>query len=145
MEISESRKLSWRKSLTHQIFHKVCPHIFFTIVSVLLTLRSKSICSHIPSMGSGFYIWVGFELPSILIYTDLSIRPIIGGVLSHPADRWPGTLGKFTVFRRYPYFLPCLAAALIPLSGFVFASLFLKEVTQRLSLLHTKQALICFG
>lgn len=86
MEISESRKPSWRKSLTHQIFHKVCPRIFFTVVSVLLTLRYKSICSHIPSMGSGFYIWVGYELPSILIYADLGIRPIIGGVLLHPVD-----------------------------------------------------------
>jgi hypothetical protein len=52
----------------------------------------------------------------------------MGGILSHPADRWPGTLGKIAVFRDYPYFLPCLAAAMIPLSAFVFTSLFLKEV-----------------
>jgi hypothetical protein len=53
---------------------------------------------------------------------------MIGGVLSHAADRWPNTLGRVAVFRAYPYFLPCLVAAMVPLSAFVITSLFLKEV-----------------
>ncbi|KIM84952.1 hypothetical protein PILCRDRAFT_817783 [Piloderma croceum F 1598] len=59
--------------------------------------------------------------------TGVTFGPMLGGILSHPADRWPGTLGKIAVFRDYPYFLPCLAAAMIPLSAFVFTSLFMKE------------------
>jgi hypothetical protein len=70
---------------------------------------------------------------------------MIGGTLSHPADRWPGTLGKISVFRDYPYFLPCLAAAMVPLSAFVFTMLFLKEVRLSMTLSTSKQTLICFA
>ena len=59
---------------------------------------------------------------------------MIGGVLSHPADRWPNTLGKISLFREYPYCLPCFVAAMVPLAGFFLTSLFLKEVW--LLLLH---------
>jgi hypothetical protein len=61
---------------------------------------------------------------------------MIGGVFSHPAERWPETLGKIAIFRNYPYFLPCLIAAMVPLSAFIFTSLFLEEA--RLSLLCSR-------
>jgi hypothetical protein len=94
-------------------------------------------------MGDRGYIRVSSWFLIVLTYVDLSIRPMMGGILSHPADRWPGTLGKIAVFRDYPYFLPCLAAAMIPLSAFVFTSLFLKEVSLSMSL--SKQTPTCFA
>ena len=54
--------------------------------------------------------------------------PVIGGVLSHPADTWPQSFGKIQFLRDYPYFLPCLVAALIPFSAIIFSIVFLKEV-----------------
>jgi hypothetical protein len=53
----------------------------------------------------------------------------MGGILSRPADSWPSTFGKLEFFQSYPYILPCVVAALVPLSGFVLTSLFLKEVS----------------
>ncbi|KAF8969121.1 major facilitator superfamily multidrug-resistance, DHA1 sub-family [Flammula alnicola] len=36
--------------------------------------------------------------------------PLIGGVLSNPAKRWPDTLGRISYLRTHPYFLPCAVA-----------------------------------
>ncbi|KZP07582.1 MFS general substrate transporter [Athelia psychrophila] len=55
------------------------------------------------------------------------VGPIIGGALSHPAEQWPGTLGKIAFLRQHPYALPCFTAASIPLAAFVFVTLFFKE------------------
>jgi hypothetical protein len=84
-------------------------------------------------MGYWRYIRVSFDRWPVLKYVDLGIRPIIGGVLSHPANKWPNTIGKIALFRNYPYFLPCLVAAMVPLSTFIFTLLFLKEVKLWLS------------
>lgn len=57
-------------------------------------------------------------------------RPAIGGVLSNPAHNWPNSFGKIQFLRDHAYFLPCFAAALIPLSAFLLNLIFLKEVNK---------------
>lgn len=37
--------------------------------------------------------------------------PILGGILEHPADKFPGIFGGIELFKTYPYLLPCLAGA----------------------------------
>jgi hypothetical protein len=59
--------------------------------------------------------------------TELS-RFLIGGVLSDPAAKWPNTVGRYPLFHRYPYFLPCVVAASVSISSWLIALLFLKEV-----------------
>jgi hypothetical protein len=59
---------------------------------------------------------------------DHHSRPLIGGLLARPADRWPHTLGKLIFFSQYPYFLPCITAAFVSVSAFLLASILLKEV-----------------
>ena len=58
-----------------------------------------------------------------------TLGPVIGGILSHPADRWPATFAKLTFFSDFPYFLPCFVAGLVPLSAFFLSAMFLKEVS----------------
>jgi hypothetical protein len=53
--------------------------------------------------------------------------PLIGGVLSHPQDRWPGCFSH-PFWTEYPYFLPCLVAAAYALLSLVLSALYLKEV-----------------
>jgi hypothetical protein len=55
-------------------------------------------------------------------------RPIIGGLLARPAERWPDSFGKLALFREHPYFLPCMFAASFSLFCALFAFIFLKEV-----------------
>lgn len=65
---------------------------------------------------------------------DAKFRPLIGGMLASPAQRWPDLFGTVTIFKDYPYLLPCLAAAAMPLGAGVLGSLGLKEVRlERLS------------
>ena len=52
---------------------------------------------------------------------------MLGAVLAHPADKWPG-LFTDTIFERYPYSLPCVAASIVPAITVVFA-IFLAEET----------------
>ena len=54
--------------------------------------------------------------------------PIIGGVFSRPAIRWPSTLGKLAYLRDHPYFLPCFIPSVIAFVAFLGALVGLKEV-----------------
>lgn len=50
--------------------------------------------------------------------------PILGGVLEHPADKFPAIFGNVELFKTYPYLLPCLAGASFTTLG-AFLSLFI--------------------
>ncbi|PPR03542.1 hypothetical protein CVT24_007029 [Panaeolus cyanescens] len=56
-----------------------------------------------------------------------TIAPLIGGVLSNPATRWPDTFGRIAYLRTHPYFLPCLVSGFIALVTFVIAAFGLRE------------------
>jgi hypothetical protein len=56
------------------------------------------------------------------------ISPLIGGVFSNPATRWPNTLGRLQFLRVHPYFLPCAISGSIAFATFIIAVLALKEV-----------------
>ncbi|KAF9009942.1 major facilitator superfamily multidrug-resistance, DHA1 sub-family [Cyathus striatus] len=67
-----------------------------------------------------------------------TIAPAIGGVLTAPAERWPNTLGKIAILRDYPYFLPCLVAAMVAFVSFVISFVGLKETLPSASLKRNK-------
>ncbi|KAF8350832.1 major facilitator superfamily domain-containing protein [Amanita rubescens] len=54
------------------------------------------------------------------------IGPLIGGLFSKPAERFP-ELFDWPFMRRHPYFLPCLVSASISLMAAISAFLFLDE------------------
>jgi hypothetical protein len=54
--------------------------------------------------------------------------PIIGGVLSHPADRFPKLFGDSAFLRAYPYFLPCAVPATFSIIVWLVTLFFLREV-----------------
>ncbi|KAJ6468340.1 major facilitator superfamily multidrug-resistance, DHA1 sub-family [Mycena sanguinolenta] len=56
-----------------------------------------------------------------------TIAPLIGGLLSNPAAKWPDTLGKIGILRNHPYLLPCVVSGSIAFSAFVIAFFGLKE------------------
>ncbi|KAJ3556456.1 hypothetical protein NP233_g11973 [Leucocoprinus birnbaumii] len=68
-----------------------------------------------------------FALMPLMWSAGTTIAPIMGGVLSNPATRWPNIFGKIALFKEHPYFLPCLVAAIVSFFTFIVASLGLKE------------------
>jgi len=54
------------------------------------------------------------------------IRPVMGGSLARPQERFPAYLGEF--WRLYPYFLSCLGPAIFIFISSLIALFFLKEV-----------------
>lgn len=70
-------------------------------------------------------LWAG-ECTDIVISHTLS--PIIGGALSHPAERFPSTFGNNKFLKTYPYFLPCAVPATFSAIAFLITYIFLKEV-----------------
>jgi len=54
------------------------------------------------------------------------LRPLIGGVLSRPQDRWPNAFSH-PFWAEFPYFLPCVGTATYTLLSFILTALFLKE------------------
>ena len=55
------------------------------------------------------------------ISIDFLVSPIIGGILSNPATRWP----RLT----HPYLLPCLVTGIVAFLTFVTGFVGLKEVS----------------
>ncbi|KAJ7474455.1 major facilitator superfamily multidrug-resistance, DHA1 sub-family [Mycena galericulata] len=70
-----------------------------------------------------------------------TIGPIIGGLLSDPADRWPGTFGRVQIFRENPYLLPCAAVGFLSLSFFFLALVGLKESSPVILARHKRERL----
>jgi len=56
-----------------------------------------------------------------------TLGPIIGGLLSRPAERFPSVFGNNEFLKKYPYFLPCAVPATYSAVALVVAFLFLQE------------------
>ncbi|KAF9526687.1 member of major facilitator superfamily multidrug-resistance, DHA1 sub-family [Crepidotus variabilis] len=61
--------------------------------------------------------------------TGSTLGPIIGGLLSRPADRFPNVFGNSEFMKKYPYFLPCSVPATFSVSAWIIAFFFLKETS----------------
>ncbi|KAG8863379.1 hypothetical protein FRB96_008871 [Tulasnella sp. 330] len=55
------------------------------------------------------------------------LGPIIGGYLSHPAERYPAIFGDVEFLARHPFFLPCFVSSSITLCSVIVAFVFLEE------------------
>lgn len=76
----------------------------------------------------------------LIISSEPSCRPLtysigvalgqtLGGQLANPVDRFPRVFGGNWLLTRFPYLLPCIAAACLPLLASLLGLLFLKEVS----------------
>ena len=54
------------------------------------------------------------------------IAPLIGGFLARPADTFPSVF-RHTIFQQYPYALPILVSASVPLCAAIGGIFFAKE------------------
>ena len=71
---------------------------------------------------------IGFVSNHLFIYFCWrTSRPLIGGSLSHPYERFSKTFSA-SFWKDYPYFLPCLVSSAYVLFAIVIAFVMLKEV-----------------
>ncbi|KAI9573797.1 major facilitator superfamily domain-containing protein [Boletus coccyginus] len=54
-------------------------------------------------------------------------RPLVGGSLERPAERFPEIFGESGFFNEYPYFLPCSVSATFTGLSWLITFLFMKE------------------
>lgn len=54
------------------------------------------------------------------------VAPLLGGLLARPADVFPSVF-KGTIFEQYPYALPCVATAVVPLCAAIAGIFIAKE------------------
>lgn len=85
---------------------------------------SKSVLAEITDKTN---IADAYAFSPLMWYSGVTIAPIIGGILSRPADRWPDTLGRIALLREYPYFLPCAIASALAFISFAISAVSLKE------------------
>ncbi|KAI0361978.1 MFS general substrate transporter [Trametes cingulata] len=69
---------------------------------------------------------VAFPLYGLCWPLGAIIGPLMGGLLSNPATKFPQWFDTH-FFRKYPYFLPCFAAAVIAWSGCTYGYFYLSE------------------
>ena len=63
--------------------------------------------------------------PAYFFFSKLG--PIIGGMLSRPADRFPELFGENEFLKKYPYFLPCAVPATFTILVWIITFFFLEE------------------
>ncbi|KAF8896549.1 major facilitator superfamily multidrug-resistance, DHA1 sub-family [Infundibulicybe gibba] len=85
---------------------------------------SKSVTAEITDATN---IADAFAIMPMVWSVGVTVGPILGGVLSNPADRWPTIFGNSVFFRQHPYSLSCTAAAAIAFVSFLISFLGLKE------------------
>ncbi|KAF4604463.1 hypothetical protein EYR40_003237 [Pleurotus pulmonarius] len=68
------------------------------------------------------YAWVPISWS-----TGCTLAPLIGGSLSHPAERFPRLFGRSKILLEYPYFLPCAISGTFALIAWLVTYFFLKE------------------
>ena len=68
-----------------------------------------------------------FTLIGVIFGMGSFLGPLIGGCLSQPATKYPGTFGDSSLLHAYPYLLPCLATAFVIFSDLIFAFFSLGE------------------
>jgi MFS family permease len=73
-----------------------------------------------------------FPIYGLIYPLGTIVGPLIGGSFSHPADKYPQFF-DYQFWRKYPYFLPCLIAAIIAIIGVALGYTFLGEVTYHLT------------
>ncbi|KAG0152285.1 hypothetical protein CROQUDRAFT_649654 [Cronartium quercuum f. sp. fusiforme G11] len=71
---------------------------------------------------------LGFSFLPLSYALGSTIGPLLGGYLSHPAERFPHSWFSRTQFwHNFPWVLPCFAASFIPLLGCVLGYIWLEE------------------
>jgi MFS family permease len=68
----------------------------------------------------------GFALIQIFWRVGTFVGPLMGGLLAHPQDSWPGLFAP-SFWREYPYFLPCAVAAFFVVLAYFMLFFFLEE------------------
>ncbi|KAI6042028.1 major facilitator superfamily domain-containing protein [Pisolithus marmoratus] len=59
-----------------------------------------------------------------------TIGSLIGGILEHPAEKFPAIFGNSTFLKTYPYFLPCSVSAAFAVICWLVAYFLLEETTK---------------
>ncbi|KAF9244656.1 major facilitator superfamily domain-containing protein [Melanogaster broomeanus] len=59
-----------------------------------------------------------------------TLGPIIGGSLSHPAERFPDMFGNSSFFKEFPYFLPCAVPATVTALCWAISYMYLNETVK---------------
>ncbi|OSD01624.1 MFS general substrate transporter [Trametes coccinea BRFM310] len=69
---------------------------------------------------------IAFPLYGLCWPLGAIIGPLMGGLLSNPAPKFPQWFDS-PFFRHYPYFLPCFAAAIIAFAGSAYGYFYMQE------------------
>ncbi|KAG8906020.1 hypothetical protein FRB99_007752 [Tulasnella sp. 403] len=77
--------------------------------------------------AKGHFLFHLVPLSGAFFCVGAVIGPLIGGLLSHPAERYPSIFGPFDFLKNHPYFLPCFVSSAITCSSAILAAYFLEE------------------
>ncbi|KAH8104702.1 MFS general substrate transporter [Cristinia sonorae] len=79
-----------------------------------------------------------FSFVPIVWATGSTLAPLVGGALQHPAERFPRWFAAW-IWSEYPYLLPCIVAAGVPMVAFISVLVFLKQNDSAPKVTETKR------
>ncbi|KIM53133.1 hypothetical protein SCLCIDRAFT_1223128 [Scleroderma citrinum Foug A] len=93
----------------------------------VLNGNSVLIKSMVAEISDSTNIARAYSFIPITWFLGASIGPLIGGLLEHPAEKFPAVFGGSTFLKEYPYFLPCFISAIIAAVCWLIFAVFFKE------------------
>ncbi|KAG9050198.1 hypothetical protein FS837_007096 [Tulasnella sp. UAMH 9824] len=116
----------WQLLLSRALIGALCGNVaFFASPSVI-----QSVVSDITDETNQNK---AFALPSLVWYMGAIIGPLIGGLLSHPAEKYPNVFGNIPLLKKRPFFLPCFVSVLITITAMLVTVFFLEESLPRIT------------
>ncbi|KAG9035199.1 hypothetical protein FRB95_011933 [Tulasnella sp. JGI-2019a] len=120
-------------------FHSICfglagnlwQILLFRATAGLLNGNVAVIKSIIGEITDGTNQARAYPLESVTWAVGCALGPLIGGNLSHPAERYPSIFGDIQFLKRHPYFLPCFVSSSITIFSILIAIFFLEETLPR--------------
>jgi hypothetical protein len=86
----------------------------------------------IPWMIGAIVGWALYSTFTLALEFTIS-RPLIGGSLSRPAERFPDIFGRLELLKTYPYLLPCSISTIFASIAGLVTYFWLKEVSVMLN------------
>ncbi|KAJ3411113.1 hypothetical protein HDV05_002722 [Chytridiales sp. JEL 0842] len=69
----------------------------------------------------------GFSIFGLVWALGMICGPMLGGLLTNPAQNFPSLFGNCVFLKENPYFLPCFLSACVSMTGFVIGFFYLEE------------------
>ncbi|RDL36140.1 Major facilitator superfamily transporter [Venustampulla echinocandica] len=111
------------KSIPQMVIFRCCSGIFAGTVLTIRAMITENSTPRTQARAFSFFAFSG--------NLGMFLGPLLGGVLSSPAEQYPDVFGRFAFLKEFPYALPTFVNGMIAAVATIICGLFLQETLKK--------------